>query len=52
MKKLNLLKKLAKGTAAGGITGYSASFASSTPTEEDKNSRARQPQTGDYPDEL
>jgi len=38
MKKLNLLKKLVKGTAAGGITGYSASFVTSTPTEEDKNS--------------
>lgn len=37
MKKLSLLKKLVKGTAAGGVTGYAASRISSTPAEADHN---------------
>ena len=37
-KGLSLLKKLVKGTAAGGIAGFAASRTSSSTAEADKNS--------------
>lgn len=38
MSKISLLKKLVKGTAAGGLTGYAASRTSSSAAEADVNS--------------